>query len=369
MGRNRSNFQSRLNDNLANHPPKLIMNAISSGNFEELLKYEEFNVYELYNTFFEPKLVKKKSNNYGQFQYLADSNYDEKEYRSVGKKPQRYLCLFFENCSNKEIINHFVRRAKFFDDIIFQGKPFIYHAIKNFYYDTFVYFVCKNPKLDWDKFYDENLKLKRPILYCIELGNLSKFKLLIRKDKISLESPYDLVRGKRLVHEICSTFIYRFIKYLKPIVEMGANLNEPCLDKGIQPIHYVCKYYDPKKVDYLVKNGANPNSKDRKGRKPIHYACKYNLYEIVRYLVYGFVNYSYDKYNKNLKIRSKVDLYEADNKGFTPLKYASESNKILIFIKKQMEIDLRTIYSRYVTIGTSFTTNQIYQCDIDFITN
>lgn len=92
MDRQISIFKSSIKEHLIIYHQELIIDAISSRNFEELLSYDEFNIYELYYT---------------------QCNHNCKN------SSESCFNVFFNECTDEKIINHLIQRSSNFYDYFF----------------------------------------------------------------------------------------------------------------------------------------------------------------------------------------------------------------------------------------------------------
>lgn len=58
---------------------------------------------------------------------------------------------------------------------------------------------------------------------------------------------------------------------VKMLIERGADVNAVCHD-GSTPLHAACDMGGMEVIEYLLKHGAIPNTKDRQGHTPFSWA-------------------------------------------------------------------------------------------------
>ena len=82
-------------------------------------------------------------------------------------------------------------------------------------------------------------------------------------------------------------------KFIKWLVEKGANPH--CIDPetGCNGLHYVCQNANIERIEYLLECGLNINAQDNTGKTPLHYATKNNTINglhAIQKLIYAGAN-------------------------------------------------------------------------------
>ncbi|CAB0035018.1 unnamed protein product [Trichogramma brassicae] len=126
--------------------------------------------------------------------------------------------------------------------------------------------------------------------------------------------------GLTPLHVICASFCDLYcIEMAKMLFEVSDERYQPVqIDardiKGNTPLHLAIDYYVYKNlVEFLLKNGADPNATNEEGSTPLHIACiecseTFDMLEIF--------------FKTNKELDQLVQLDTRDNSGRTPLQYA-----------------------------------------------
>ena len=145
-----------------------------------------------------------------------------------------------------------------------------------------------------------------PLFFAVYARDLGSVQLLIKKGaNVFIEEN----KGMSAIHWAASL---GHVAAMKALIDAGADVNQPISVTRTTPLQYAAAYQPyVEPVDFLLRNGANPNAIDDKGRSPLHYAAAacYNP-TMVRSLVEGGAN-----------------VHRKDDKGRTAEEYAELAEK------------------------------------------
>ncbi|KAG4092823.1 ankyrin repeat-containing domain protein [Neocallimastix lanati (nom. inval.)] len=163
-------------------------------------------------------------------------------------------------------------------------------------------------QIDDDQFnaiiYQEKRKIKitkSMYIKTIKNNNLALLKLLIENDRT--KHIMDIKNKYRLLLVASEINHWDIVIYLIENLKMKIN-ERNSLHKT--PLMFASEQGDKRIVEYLVRNGALVNDKDKNGLSPLIYACKNDKIDIVEFL-----------------LASKAIIDDRDRNGLTPLMYAA----------------------------------------------
>ena len=131
------------------------------------------------------------------------------------------------------------------------------------------------------------------------------------------------------IHQAVTKKYFQAAKYLMTVIDIDL-IDE----KGLNPLHYACMTNAIEDVNFLLRNGADINSKSgirffEQG--PLHFACMKNHLTMVKHL-----------------IAHGADIFQTDNMGFTALKRMEgieyDGQLIVNFLKSRMEASTTKIH-------------------------
>lgn len=109
-------------------------------------------------------------------------------------------------------------------------------------------------------------KGSRPLAFACDKGLLDIASLLLQRgaDPDGVSKYYETPLGQASDHGFC--------ELVEVLIEGGAKIDGPCGFDGMSPLMVACKSRQVEAARLLIKLGANIKAADEKGRTPLHYA-------------------------------------------------------------------------------------------------
>ncbi|ORX49345.1 ankyrin [Piromyces finnis] len=230
-------------------------------------------------------------------------------------------------------------------------------------YTPFLY-LCKNNNVELVKYIIDSNKIKNydekaydnsfALFFAVNNNNIELIKLL-------LDHNLDMYNERNYRGYSCYTSFfmacssYGSIDMMKPFIEHGIDINRPN-SIGIYPIALACKSNNIEQVQYLLKNGANPNVRSY-DTTPLILACEHANIGIIKELIkYGAdVNFSNNENQTPLIAlcndtkRNNDIIQYIINRGGDIYCLDSYGNCLLYTIKISNRVDKEEVYDTLIS--------------------